>query len=378
MLNELFNNFWIIRESDREKYFEAKEALREAENFIYDKLGYKIISKPDFLKLEKIPSKAESWMGITEFKSKKEYIFLVILLMYLEKQEKYFQFILSELTAYIKENYLEEDIKWEESENRRYIIRILRFAEEIGIIKIEEFEESKFKNSTEGEALCTNTGLSRYFMRQFDEDISHYKGIEDFEKTIPQSVDEEFQIRVIRNSVYRELFNTPAVYRKDNKIEFSYLRNHANNVIGLEVEKYLGGTLHLHKNAAFIVYDIEKSIKHSIPTYRGISEIVLQLNKLILDKIKNKDLIANEFDIIDIPSIEFSKYIMELKDMFSHGWYKSYREEKSLSIVESEIKTYMEETKMIQEYKSEGVIHILPIVAKVIGNYAKGEENEDE
>ena len=72
--------------------------IDENMSFIKDKLGYDLIIKEDFIKLEKIPSEPKSFMGIPGFTEIEEYIFFMILLMFLEDKNKEEQFVLSNLT----------------------------------------------------------------------------------------------------------------------------------------------------------------------------------------------------------------------------------------------------------------------------------------
>lgn len=377
VITELFDNFWILRSNDSTKYFEIKEKLPEAKELIYEKLGYKLINKADLIKLEKIPNKAYSWMGFSDFKAKKDYVFFILLLMYLEKREVRFQFILSDLIEYIGSNYLNNEvIEWESRENRTSVIRVLQFAEKMGIIKIEEFEQREFRDSIEGEALITNTGLSRFFTRHFDEDISNYNGIEDFENKgrvskLTNLEKESEDARVIKNQIYRELFNTPGLYRSeaDSQGAFRYLRRQGYRSIAPDIEKFLGAKLHLHRDAAFVVYDVTEPLKNSIPGIDGLSEMSLQFNKLIVEKVKSGALEVNEEDVIEISRSEFNQLIFEFKDRFSSGWYKKYREEMSLREIESEIRQYMKSSKMLIEDKNNNAIKIMPIVAKITGDY---------
>lgn len=61
-------------------------------------------------------------MGIKEFSEIKEYIFLLIILMFLEDKNKEEQFILSNITEYIENNYPDEKIDWTIFKNRKSLI----------------------------------------------------------------------------------------------------------------------------------------------------------------------------------------------------------------------------------------------------------------
>lgn len=107
---DLLENFFIRKSENRDKYYEIRDELDSYKSFIYDQLGYKLIVKEEFIKLEKIPAIPEQWMGFKGLEKKKEYIFFILLIMFLEDKNKEEQFILSNITEYIEENYNIEKI----------------------------------------------------------------------------------------------------------------------------------------------------------------------------------------------------------------------------------------------------------------------------
>ena len=95
---KLLDNYWFIKDLDEEQYNNIRRDLSdETQNFIKNKLGYKLILNPYLIKLEKIPGIPQSFMGIQEFDTKMEYIFLSLILIYLEEKSRGEQFILSRL-----------------------------------------------------------------------------------------------------------------------------------------------------------------------------------------------------------------------------------------------------------------------------------------
>ena len=73
---KLLENYWFLKDQDEEEYNLIKRDLTdETQNFIKNKLGYKIINNQYLIKLEKIPGIPKEFMGIQEFDSKMEYMF---------------------------------------------------------------------------------------------------------------------------------------------------------------------------------------------------------------------------------------------------------------------------------------------------------------
>ena len=77
---DLLENYLILKERDKDLYYDVKDNIDKYKSFIYDNLAYDIIIKDDFIKLEKIPGIPEEWMGINEFTEIKEYIFFILLM----------------------------------------------------------------------------------------------------------------------------------------------------------------------------------------------------------------------------------------------------------------------------------------------------------
>lgn len=132
-----------------------------------EKLGYQAIVTANLIKLEKIPAYAQNWMGIQEFSDHLEYIFLCMILMFLEERDSGEQFVLSMLTEYIQGNIKEEQIDWTIYNYRRHLVKVMKYCVKVGILEIDDGSEDNFMKSDEGEVLYQNTGASRYFRRIF-------------------------------------------------------------------------------------------------------------------------------------------------------------------------------------------------------------------
>ena len=78
----LLENFWIIKEQDKDLYQQVKNMLPALKPVIENKLGYRLVVTPYFIKMEKIPGRAEEWMGIPGFDQSLEYALLCLLLVF--------------------------------------------------------------------------------------------------------------------------------------------------------------------------------------------------------------------------------------------------------------------------------------------------------
>ena len=73
----LLENFWLTRDENREEYYEIKDNRLKIERFFSEKAGWKLIFNNRLTKLEKTPARAESFMGIAEFKDTMDYCCLL-------------------------------------------------------------------------------------------------------------------------------------------------------------------------------------------------------------------------------------------------------------------------------------------------------------
>ncbi|TDT57247.1 TIGR02678 family protein [Fonticella tunisiensis] len=367
-LEILLENYWISKDDDKELYYRVKDSLPEYKSFLNEKLGYHVIVNPYLIKLEKIPGKAEEWMGIQEFESTMEYAFLCLLLMFLEDRGREEQFVLSSVTEFIQANYPgDERVDWTLFRHRKCLVKVLRFAAKIGIIKVDDGDDSGFANDQSLEVLYESTGLSRYFVRNFAVNILNYNSYRDIEKEELAEIDRE-RGTIRRQRVYRRLIMSPVVYNEGPEDpDYAYIKNFR-SVIENDLEKYLGLSLHVHRNGAMVLLPESHSFKDTFPENRAISEIVLQMNYLIRSLIENGELKPEKDDTITISGAAFDSMVKSLRDENSPGWSKEYRE-MSLDRLIDEIRNYMRGFNMIEEINGGREIKIMPLAGKIVGRY---------
>ena len=256
VLEVLLNNRWILKSRDRELYYQVKEALASGEEkkFLREKLGYQVLINPYMIKVEKLPAAAENWMGISEFCDPIEYVFFCLVLMFLEDKEAEDQFVLSELTEYVQSQYREEQIDWTIYRYRRHMIRVMKYCVACGILNVNDGIEEGFAKDDTSEVLYENTGVSRYFMKNFTQDIMGYTVPEDFEKEEWIDLDEDRGI-IRRQRVYRRLLMTMGMYRdEDTEEDFAYVRNYRNMIQG-ELSELFPCELQVHSSSAFLILE---------------------------------------------------------------------------------------------------------------------------
>ena len=375
-LEVLLSKRWILKNRDKELYYQLKDEIGKSRDFLTEKLGYQAIVTPNLIKLEKIPAYAQNWMGIQEFSDHLEYIFLCMILMFLEERDLGEQFVLSMLTEYIQGNIKEEQIDWTIYSYRRHLVKVMKYCVKVGILEIDDGSEDNFMKSDEGEVLYQNTGASRYFMKNFSRDISDYQKQEDFLKEEWIGMNEDRGI-IRRQRVYRSLLMSPGIYLNDDTEEdFAYVR-HYRGMIQEELDRFFDCELQVHKTSAFLVMGEDSNLGKSFPEENTLSDIVLLWCGLFRQKINDGDIEVPVGEDIVISTQQFVAISEECKRRYGNGWIKTYKE-MTMGEFCNKLKEYMIIMEMIKEIYDQ--IMVYPIVGKVEGCYPKdfkgGETNE--
>ena len=366
-LEILLGRRWILKSRDRELYYQVKDQLGAVKRFLTEKLGYQVIVNPYLIKAEKMPAKPENWMGILEFHHKIEYVFFCIVLMFLEEKEAEEQFVLSELTEYIQGQYREEQVDWTIYSFRRHLIKVLKYCVSCGILNVDDGNEESFARDDSSEVLYENTGVSRYFMKNFTQDIMGFSSPEDFQKEEWIGVDEDRGI-VRRQRVYRRLLMTMGMYRDpETEEDFAYVKNFRNMIQG-ELSEFLDCELHVHRSGAFLILGEECRMGRCFPEENTLSDIVLLVNSLIGEKIQEGKIVPGAEEQIDLPREAFLGILEECRERYSRGFIKTYREMTTKEFCQ-EVLSYMKELSLIEERR--GDIWVSGAAGKIAGQYPK-------
>lgn len=365
--DDLLENYIILKDNNREFYYDIKDNIDNYSEFINEILSYDVIIKDDFIKLEKIPVIPESWMGITDFKNKKEYIFFMLLLMFLEEKNKEDQFILSNITEYIVNYYPDEKIEWTNFTNRKSLINVLKFSLKIGIMRKNDGEEEDFSRSEYAEVLYESTGISRYIVRRFNYSIEDVEDYRDLINNVWDGISED-KGSVRKSRAFRRLTLSPIVYKDDgNESDYDYIKKNRSYIANI-FEKYLGWTVHFHKNAALAVLESQSTLRDTFPNQKGEASITLFVNREILKRVQEGTLKPKENDMIILDESEFDNILIKVREEEGHGFAKIYREASTERYI-LDIKKYMASFSFIK--REEGIIKLMPLIGKIIGEYPK-------
>lgn len=364
-LEILLSRRWILKSKERELYYQMKDEIGNVKKFLMEKLGYQVIVNPYLVKVEKMPAKPENWMGIQEFTEQIEYVFFCLVLMFLEDKEAEEQFVLSELTEYMQGQYREEQIDWTVYQYRRHLVRVMKYCVSCGILNVDDGSEESFAKDDTSEVLYENTGVSRYFMKNFTQDIIGYASPEDFEKEEWIDVDEDRGI-VRRQRVYRRLLMSMGVYKtQETEEDFAYIRNYRNLIEG-ELSELFDCELHVHRDSAFLILGEECRLGRCFPEENTLSDIVLLMNQMIMEKIEAKEIAVSVNESIRIPKERYRSMVEECKERYGKGLVKKYREMTTGEFYR-EVYAYMTELELVEQVRDDIVIR--SVVGKIIGKY---------
>lgn len=346
----MLESFWIVRSENGGDYVRIKHAAdSEMKNFINGFLGWKLIINDKLIKLEKIPAEAQPFMGIQEFQSTMDYCLLCALLIYLSDIDEGGQFLLSELTEALEKITAETaDIDFNRYSDRKSLVRMLRFSQNMCLLKIAEGSLYNIENDRSKEILYENTGLSVYFSVHHDRDISEYSSYRDFENTETIYTDSE-KGYLRTNRVYRRLVLLPAMYW-DSSLDPDgiYLKNQRRSISNY-LDKHLDGRLDIYNGSAFYMLSEDALFGDVHPSDRMLSGLVLLLCGEIgnrLSEIRSQNVTGE--NVLRLEKSEFYDLICKCREKYSCGLSKEYKELPDDKLT-SAVTEYMEKFKMIKQ-----------------------------
>lgn len=284
----LLDRFWILRDRDRELYFQIRNCLPELRRRLRETLGWEIICNEKVIRLIKQPDRADAAFGIREFTSVTDYCLLCGLLLVLDDKDDGDRFLLSELTQALSAHIrpFVPELSWEQYSCRASLVRVLHFAETLGLLHVFDGESDGFAAHQEQEVLYENTGLSRWFSVNFHRDISGYTSVEDFERP-PEEEGPDRERGIYRTwRAHRQLALAPAVYWQDPADPvYAYIKNQR-GALQRNLDGLLGGKLQVYHNGAFFLPEPGEDFGDSFPRDQMLSDIVLLLCEQLNEKIQ--------------------------------------------------------------------------------------------
>lgn len=366
-MNLLLSNFWITRDNDKENYYLLKRNQDKIKNFLSRTCGNKLIVHDRFIKLEKIPGFASKSGGINSFSNQEEYVMLILLLLFLEDKTRGEKFILSSLIDYIRNTAITLELihipDWLNANTRRSLVNVIDYLLEREIILLRDTDNKSFIDTEDADALYESTGLSNYLLLSFDFSIFDLENPDDFLKQEWVNLDEE-KGNVRRYKVYRNLFYYPLIVRNDISVsEEDYLKK-MHKVIENEFSSKLNMNVEITKNMYMVYASESVNEKEYFPNSKNISDLVLIINKRILDFKDENDILINDNECFILTNSQFES-ILKLTREEDKKYFSKRIIDMKFSKYKEEIINFMSDYNLIKEI-NEGIL-ITPGVGRFIG-----------
>lgn len=339
-----------------------------------EQLGWNLIVNESVIKLEKVPPKAMPWMGIQEFSDPMDYCLLCAMLLYLVDLDDGEQFLLSSLTEAVEaftKGIL--SVEWTRFTHRKAMVRVLRYAQSIGLICVYDGSSESFSSDQSQEVLYENTGLSRYFPTHFGRDILNCVTVADFEAFSWSGEDaDRGQARIHR--CYQQLTLAPAMYwSAENPTDYEYIKNQR-QWISRYLDTAIGGELQIHKNGAFFTALEDDRFGLTHPRDTAICDVVLLLCDRLRKKIQEGSYTPEDDDTVWMSISDFKKELLYCKAKWGNAWGKGLREESDQGLLEK-VTQYMYDW-MLLEPAGEAV-RLYPAIGKFIGSYPEDYKQQE-
>lgn len=381
----LLDRFWIFRESDEELYLQVLDYEKDLREYFNEHFRYKLIVKPEFIRLEKVRESYQKWMDIDSFQNNRDFVMFYCLLAFLDEKVNQ-QFTLEDVCLMIVSHYPNEHIVWVGAEgfrNRMGLIRVLRHASEMNLITIVDRDIEGFKSSYEHEVLFEGTLMIKYYIRSFAFNLQEITVPENTSNRNQDTVrimnelkrfqnEEEQGIRTERkHRIYRKLFVEPVVYYEElNEDEIGYIKqygysikDHAEKYTHMQYEQYNGSVMLVNEE------EYVNGSKKYYPETKFISKIAVLFGTYLRIKVQSGNISFNEDGSLIISPVEFREILQELKDETGANWTKTYKE-MSMREFRQELLDYLATWKLAT-ITNENDIKIHDTVARITGEFEK-------
>ncbi len=372
----LLDHFWLTKQDDKDLFYAVKRAEPKYRAFLNNQLGWNLIMNEAVVKLEKVPSRGMAWMGIEDFREPLDYCLLCAVLLYLADQDDGAQFLLSDLTAGVETVTREIcPVDWTRFSHRKSLVRVLSFAEQIGMLVVYDGRTEGFGADREQEVLYESTGLCHYFTVHFGRDIMDCHSVEDFEKLYWEGDDANAR----RHRVYRQLILAPGLYWDEDRGEYEYLKNQ-HGQIESRLEDMMGGRLQIYRNGAFQVLEEGERVGSCFPNTRGLTSIALLLCARLRERVLEEVYDRTAGDFVPMTRRDFIWELGQCQKETGAGWTREFRSRKPESVAE-ELIPYMAGW-MLLEDRGDTIV-LTPAAARWCGAYPqrffeeKGEDPDE-
>lgn len=362
-LRFLMEQFWVLRHDEPQLYQMIREREKVLKRYVAEKFGYDLIVHQHFIKLEKLPVEAKSWMGMQEFTDPRDYALFCCALAFTESRSVDEQFLLTEICEDIKDMYPGElPIDWTNYNHRKSLVRVIKQLQKLSILRVVEGETDQFSMDEQQEVLYEVTVYARYFMRSYPKDLFEYDTVEDILASEWERHSEDER----RKRVYRKLFTSPAVYREsEDDPDFAYIRSFRNRLRD-DIEEHTLFRFEIFKNTAMLVSEEKKQELTLFPDQKSLMDVALHFAAYLREH--QDDYPPDAFGRIILSQITMKMIIQALHEQYAKGWSKQYREG-PVKTTMHELVELLRDWEMVERAALTNDYVIKPLIGRLAGHY---------
>lgn len=370
-VHALLNRPWITKEADKELYFAIKDNYEELRDWFMDQSGFPLIVTRTLAKLEKAPVQSYPWMGFSEFREQRDYIFFTFGLWFLEGKSELDQFLLSDIVEEIREFMAGQGLEadWTIYHHRLSMTRALKKLKSLGVLLAVDGDEGDWAQDREKNVLYECSPHVRYVLRRFPHDLTFYNRMEELSDPVRYTDTQEGEALRRRHRVYRRFLLEPAILDDQwDEGDLPYVLTQRRSIID-QLQKMLGWEGRRYREGLLFFHPELTAESDLFPTLAGISDIVLLIaGELRKDLNKEDSTIYREDNgRIRIDRSELERLLLKLRERHIEYWGKDLREASSKEAAEWCFEHMVEW--QLGEWENETQFLVYPVLGRWNGKY---------
>lgn len=327
----LLNRNWIAKEDDPELFQAVKSHYDILRDWFQEHCGFALLVTRQFAKLEKIPGRAQSWMGFDTFQQPRDYALFTYCLWFLEGKGEAEQFLLTDMVEEIREHLVSQEVflDWTLYDHRLSMARALKLLKEMGVLVAVDGDEWEWARSGEEQnnVLYECSPWSRYVLRRFPQDLTTFTGIPSLGEGVYADTPEG-QLKKRKHGIYRRLLQEPVVYDWEWTDEEKYyvltqrrsILDQLENMFGLEGQRYREGLVFFYPELS--------GEANLFPTAKGISDLALLLGGELRRMLAagHAAVFLDDRGRVQLTWVDLEGIILKLREKHQEYWSKQHRQ----------------------------------------------------
>lgn len=367
----LLNRYFVDKASDPELFQSIRYHYQELREWFQEQCGFTLLLTRQFAKLEKIPGKAQPWMGWDTFLEPRDYGLFTYCLWYLEGKGENEQFLLTDMVEAIRQHLLGLGVEmdWTLYDHRRSMARALKQLKNMGVLIAVDGDEWEWAQlGAERNVLYESSDYARYVLRRFPQDLCQYTTIEELGTTF-YAPTPEGELKARRHHIFRRLLQEPVVYDWEWSDEEHYYVLTQRRYLLQQLEEMAGLVGQRYKEGLLFFYPEASGEMELFPTAQAVSDIVQTLAaeiRCLTTESKNSPSTNNQGCLL-LSTIDFEGLLLKLREQYGIYWSKKHRQATTSQLAE-EVIGHLEEWGLGHK-EADGTIYLQPALARFSGNY---------